>query len=579
VAFWLVALLFSGAPRTAAAFGRIVNGVLSHDFPTTGALLYSGGPPISQNNAGSWCSGTLIGCQTFLTAAHCVEDDLNAGHYWVYLQHAGLFDVSSVTVHPSYTSAGFPEFDVAVLKLVDPVTGIDPTPINASSSPPLGSIGTIAGFGQTSGGGNDYGIKRAGMVLTSDCAGILPSLGNTELVCWTFLNPIGPPGDDSNTCNGDSGGPLFVDLGSGDVVAGITSGGTSSDCLPTDESYDANVFTYSGFILTELGADTTSACGGLGAVGDSGITVTGNSGSLGGLTVSASFEVTLPQNADEVRFTLNGEDDGSFDADFFVREGLGASPTSFDCKADGASNVGACSFASPTAGDWSVFVQRDRGNGQFQLTTTVFGGDPSVCSNGIKEPVEDCDGLDDEVCPGECTVGCGCPPSVCGDNLAEQTEQCDGTDDAACPGSCTASCTCPASCLTGDLLIDNMKVGQPSFVLRMELQNTLGDYDGLDPRDQFSLDVLQGPDAVAVSIPASDPGWLRSRPEKGRYVWKGQLNGITRVKALDKTATHGFWKLQVKGRDVPGAAGIDLLDPTLIEVLVLIDQVCTDLVF
>ncbi len=577
--FVLASLLVSGDVDSALAGARIVNGVITHEFPTTGALLYAGANPINENNAGSWCSGTLIGCQTFLTAAHCVEDDLTASHYWVYLQHAGFFEVSSVTAHPSYTSPGFPEFDVAVVKLVDPVTGIDPTPINTSNSPPFGSLGSIAGFGQTSGTGNNYGIKRAGSVVTSDCTGIFPSLGNGELVCWQFLNPIGPPGDDSNTCNGDSGGPLFVDLGGGDSVVGVTSGGSSSNCLPTDESYDANVFTYSAFILSGLGADATSTCGGLGAVGDPQVSVTGNSGSLGGVTQSASFTVTLPQNADEARFTLNGEDDGSFDVDFYVKQGLGASETTFSCKADGPSNVGECLFPSPAASDWSIFVRRAQGNGAFQVTTTVFGGDPASCGNGVKEPGEDCDGADDAVCPGQCDSGCECPAPVCGNNVAEQGEQCDGTDDAACPGACAGDCTCPASCFTDDLVVDNMKVGQPSFLVRLELLNPIGNYDGLDPRDQFGLDVVQGGDAVAASIPASDPGWIKSNPAKGRYIWKGDLGGITRVKSLDKNATHGFWKIQVKGTDVPGAAGIDLFDVTPIEVRILMDEVCTETLF
>jgi len=211
---------------------RIVNGVTSHDFPTTGQLLYGldllPPGPIDDDNQASWCSGTLIGCSTFLTASHCVEDDANPAHYRVFLQHAGTFDVVSLAQHPSYTSGGFPEFDVAVLKLATPVTSIDPTEVNSSLSPPVGTIGTIAGFGRSGGNADDYGIKRAGLVETTDCNGILPGLGNSELVCWEFLSPLAPVGTDSNTCNGDSGGPLFADLGGGETVVGVTSGDRKS---------------------------------------------------------------------------------------------------------------------------------------------------------------------------------------------------------------------------------------------------------------------------------------------------------------------------------------------------------------
>ncbi len=114
-----------------------------------------------------------------------------------------------MTAHPGYTSSGFPEFDVAVLKLGSIVMGIDPTPVNTAESPPFDTPGTIVGFGQTSGGAGDYGIQRIGRVETSDCTGVLSGLGNNELVCWHFWNPVGSPGGDSDTCHGDSGGPLF----------------------------------------------------------------------------------------------------------------------------------------------------------------------------------------------------------------------------------------------------------------------------------------------------------------------------------------------------------------------------------
>jgi hypothetical protein len=558
---------------------RIVNGLNSHDFSTTGALLYAGATPINENNADSSCSGTLIGCQTFLTAAHCVEEDFDPSHYWVYLQHAGIQTVTSITAHPSYTSWGFPGFDVAVLKLGSIVMGIDPTPVNTAESPPFDTRGTIVGFGQTSGDAGDYGIKRVGRVETSDCTGVLPELGNSELVCWHFYNPVGPPGDDSNTCNGDSGGPLFVDIGAGEAVAGVTSGGTGGDCLASDESYDSNVFTYRSFILDELGTDSTTTCGGIPPVGDPGVKVIGSDGSLSSANPSTSFEVPVPANSQALRFTLNGENNGSFDVDFYVKEGAGASPSDFDCKADGQSNVGACTFISPSGGDWSVRVERASGSGEYQVTTTVFGGDPPVCGNNVAELGEDCDGTDDRACPGLCQLDCTCPPPDCGNNVVEQGEECDGTDDSACSGSCQPDCSCPAACNTGDLFVWRAKVSRKRFVFTMELENDRGIYDGLDPRQQYTLEVTQGLNSASVNIPPLDAGWARSKPERGRYSWKGELNGIRRVKALDNSLRKGIWKLKVRGVEVPGAAAIDLLNPTLIDVRLTMDGTCTETSF
>src|SRR5262249_34681392 len=134
---------------------RIVNGLDTHDFPTVGGFLYSLGGPITQDNATLWCSGTLIGCETFLVAGHCVDDQV-ASHYLVYLQHAGLVSVTSIARHPSYKNSTFPLFDVAVVKLGTLVTGIEPSAINQTDPLPfVPAAGTIVGFGQTQGRAND----------------------------------------------------------------------------------------------------------------------------------------------------------------------------------------------------------------------------------------------------------------------------------------------------------------------------------------------------------------------------------------------------------------------------------------
>lgn len=520
---------------TALEQPRIVNGVNSSDFPTTGQLLYGNGTPITDHSQSSWCTGTLIGCSTFLTAAHCIEDDTVANHYRVFFQHAGVFDVVSVTPHPSYSSSGFPEFDVAVLKLATPVTGIDPTPINTTASPPIGSVGTIAGFGQSNGAAGDYGIKRAGTVETSSCDGVLSGLGNTELVCWRFLNPLGTPGTDSNTCNGDSGGPLFVDLGAGNVVAGVTSGGTSFSCMPTDDSYDANVFTYRAFINTQLGADSTSPCGGIPAVGDPTVLVGGESATLSASVPSKAYIIPLTGTPSEVRFVLNGETPG-FDVDYYVKDGLGVSTSDFDCKSESASNFAECVFLAPTVGPWSVLVRRFSGEGEFQLTTTVIDGDAPLCGN----------------------------------DLAEFGETCDGTDDAECPGACDVSCQCPCE----EESIANVKARSDAKVFRFkgDLDNAIGLFDTIDPRNEFAFALLQDSDVVSIEVPALDAGWSKSKPEKRKFVWKGSIGGITRVKVIDKTVNKGTVKIQVKGKNVPGAAAIDVLSP--FEVQTYFDTTC-----
>ncbi len=387
---------------------RIVNGLSTHDLPTVAVLLsdFLG----DADFATGFCSGTLIGCQTVLTAAHCVEGE-TASDNFVFLQNVGTVSVSSITIHPSYVDANQPIADVAVLELGSLVTGVDPTEINQidPSSVIPGAAGTIAGYGVTLGNNNDFGIKRFGRIETANCNDTVPAgAGNTEVICWDYATPVGAPGDDSNTCSGDSGGPLFMDLGAGNVVAGTTSSGFVADCGTDDHSYNANVYTYRSFILGELGADSTSTCGSLAPVGDPSTTVIENDGALGAGNSEDSFSFAINANTPELRVTINTEDTGSFDADLYLRFGAAATSSTFDCAIDIESPYGGCTIASPSTGTWHVLIDRDSGAGNYQVTTTIFGGDPSVCGNGIVETGEECD--DGNTVGGDgCEANCQAP--------------------------------------------------------------------------------------------------------------------------------------------------------------------------
>jgi len=506
---------------------RIVNGLLSNEYETVGALLNSANPATAR----AFCSGALIGCRTFLTASHCVDGDLNPAHYGVYLQHAGVFAVSSVAVHPSYTDATFPRADVAILKLAAPVTSITPTPFNQTYLGPYVPFppreGVIAGFGQTSGAGAGFGIKRQGKVQTASCSGTPSGTTNTELVCWDFTNPIGPVGEDSNTCYGDSGGPLLLDLGAGAVVAAVTSGGTSASCLPTDHSYDANVENYSAFIADQLGADSTLACGTFAKIGDANVTVEGHQGTLDSSVTSRTFDLALGTDVDQLRISLNSEDPSSpiTNFDLYVRHGAPATTMLYDCATVGSGPFGYCQIDAPPAGVWYVLVQRVTGAGQFQVTDTVIGGAVPSCGNDVREP----------------------------------GEECDGTDDATCPGQCQAGCSCPSTCTSGDLLVRRLRVDAKRVRSHLFIFNDGigGNYDGLDPRNGLSFGLDDGVNTLTLTIPAWDVGWDVSKPEKRKFKWKGLIDGVKRVKLIDKSTIKGYYKFSIVGKEVPGASAID----------------------
>lgn len=350
---------------------RIVNGVLTEAYPTAGALV----APADPDRAELVCSGTMIGCRTFLTAAHCVCDftggdcpsaELDSSDYLVFLQHAGFFPVERVTVHPDYA---FPDYDLAILRLAEPVTGIRPTPL-PNATPANGTRGTLVGFGRSGGPLDDFALKRTTRIETEACAS---DLSAPLQLCWDFSNPIGEPGEDGNTCNGDSGGPLFVGLGLGTVVAGVTSGGTTPDCLPPDESWDTNVHHFVDYVRAQAGADLDSDwCGAVSQVGDAATTVEGFSGNLGLQDEQAAHTFDVAAGTSELRVTLNATEEPGADFDLIVRATGEPASAGYECARTGSGQWAACLFYEPPAGSWELLVQRVLGQGEYQVTASSF---------------------------------------------------------------------------------------------------------------------------------------------------------------------------------------------------------------
>lgn len=454
---------------------RIVNGILTTDYPSVGALLRGGSP----DSASTWCSGTMIGCSTFLTAAHCVENR-PANSFFVFLPQAGMFSVASVKMHPTFD---FPAGDVAIVKLGTPVTGVAPSLIETTAAPANGSTGTIVGFGRSGDPNVDYGLKRVGNVVTASCAGIPAPANATTSVCWDYTAPVGPPGTDSNTCNADSGGPLFVDQGSGPRVAGITSGGSASSCQPTDHSYDASVYNYRTFITDEAGADlANTTCGTGPQAGQAGTTTTAFSGTVNGTVPNATHSFNVGNGTTRLLVAMNGVDDGASDFDLYVKAGSAPTEDVYDCTRRGPNQFGVCEFTAPASGPWHVLVHRYSGAGTYQLTVTQFatacvapGSDGAACDDG--NVCTDGDECQAGVCSGTaladgapcsdgnaCTTPDTCQGGTCASTPVANGTPCDDGNPCSRPDTCTAG-TCggiaPALTCKGApperalLLIDN----------------------------------------------------------------------------------------------------------------------------
>lgn len=356
---------------------KIVNGVPVAGFPSVG-LFFTG----SGN-----CTATLIGCSTVLTAAHCICSDpntnqvltgtqcaqradlLNSANKLVYFHHAGLFAVSSVVVNPSFVFGQ--TGDLAIVKLAAPVTGIAPSPINTNSKPSIGSPGLIVGFGVTEQASSGAGIKRAGTLTVASCTAT--GINSSNHVCATLSVP---PGTTSGTCHGDSGGPLFVDFGSGLTIAGTTSGGDSAsqNCTPPNHLWFADVFKDRSWIASTAGVDLgTTSCGGISAAGSASTTISGATGILSPTHTAGDLSLTVPAGISHLRVGLTAESWLENDFNLYVNRGSAATASDFDCKSDGIGTLAFCDIASPQAGTWHFGVDSVSGpGGLYELVTTLY---------------------------------------------------------------------------------------------------------------------------------------------------------------------------------------------------------------
>ena len=285
---------------------RIVNGLPSHSHPAVGALLKGNTP----QSAGAWCTGTLVGCDKFLTAAHCIADDPSPDSYLVFFQELGFFEVKAIKWEKE--KYHFPYFDLAMLTLAKPVEGIAPMAVNMSVKPLNNSIATIVGFGRTGGTRFDYGIKREGSVKTAACPA---NLAKSNVLCWHFDADVLPGASAQNTCNADSGGGVFMRDNDGPRVVeklfGTVSGGTDANCMKKDVGYNVDVYQYRDWIKTAGEGRLSSAMCGRPLWEANAGEPARSTLHLDETAPEAAVTIDAPEGVTALRVAMNAEDNGS----------------------------------------------------------------------------------------------------------------------------------------------------------------------------------------------------------------------------------------------------------------------------
>ncbi len=247
----LTLLLCGAAPALARPEPRIINGTFADpgEYPAQGFL------ELATDEGTFVCGGTLVSRRHFLTAAHCATqpdtttplapEDLTVTLGKVDKNDFEPSDERGVTVndvHDAYAllPGGGPENDVALLTLAsDAPAGLDPLRLIEPGESALwadGVTATVIGWGDTEGTGptgfpglSDE-LLEAEVPMRSDAYCADDDVWDTD---FRAASMVCAGGGDTDTCGGDSGGPLMVGDGSFLVLAGLTSWG-ANDCATPD---------------------------------------------------------------------------------------------------------------------------------------------------------------------------------------------------------------------------------------------------------------------------------------------------------------------------------------------------------